>query len=77
VELIAATTTKKGLKVRCELDANAYEKGIKVSDAEMAALNIEATPSIRNGTTPSGRVVAKPQVEALVSRRHLRYELKG
>ena len=41
VELIAATTTKKGLTVRCELDANAYEKGIKVSDAEMAALNIE------------------------------------
>ena len=41
VELIAATTTKTGLTVRCELDANTYEKGIKVSDAEMAALNIE------------------------------------
>src|SRR5271165_829207 len=41
VELIAATTTKKGLTVRCELDANTYEKGVKVSDAEMAALNIE------------------------------------
>jgi Rhodopirellula transposase DDE domain len=41
VELIAATTTRKGLTVRCELDANAYEKGVKVSDAEMAALNIE------------------------------------
>ena len=38
---IAATTTKKGLTVRCELDANTYEKGVKVSDAEMAALNIE------------------------------------
>jgi hypothetical protein len=47
VQLIAATTTKKGPTVRCELDANAYEKGIKVSDAEMAALNIEgdAIPS--------------------------------
>ena len=41
VELIAATTTKTGLTVRCELDASTYEKGIKVSDAEMAALNIE------------------------------------
>ena len=30
-----------GLKVRCELDTNIYQKGIKVSDAEMAALNIE------------------------------------
>jgi len=42
VELIAATTTKGGLQVRCELDTNAYAKGIKVSDAEMAALNITA-----------------------------------
>ena len=41
VELIAATTTKMGLTVRCELDANTYEKGVKLSDAEMAALNIE------------------------------------
>jgi hypothetical protein len=40
VELIAATTTKTGLQVRCELDTNAYPKGIKVSDADMAALNI-------------------------------------
>jgi hypothetical protein len=41
VELIAATTTKTGLTVRCELDTNAYAKGIKVSDAEMATLNIK------------------------------------
>ena len=41
VELIAATTTTTGLTVQCELDANTYEKGVKVSDAEMAALNIE------------------------------------
>lgn len=40
VELIAATTTKTGLQVRCELDTNTYAKGIKVTDAEMAALNI-------------------------------------
>jgi hypothetical protein len=41
VELIATTTTKTGLMVRCELDNNLYAKGIKVSDAEMATLNIE------------------------------------
>ena len=41
VELIAATTTKTGLKVHCELDTKTYVKGIKVSDAEMATLNIK------------------------------------
>lgn len=41
VELIASTTTKTGLTVRCELDTRTYPKGIKVSDAEMAALNIK------------------------------------
>jgi hypothetical protein len=44
VELIAATTTKNGLTVSCELDENSYAKGIKVSDAEMAALNIKGDP---------------------------------
>jgi hypothetical protein len=41
VELIASTTTKAGLTVRCELDTRADPKGIKVSDAEMATLNIK------------------------------------
>jgi hypothetical protein len=41
VELISATTTKTGLTVRCELDTQQYPKGIVVSDAEMAALNIK------------------------------------
>jgi hypothetical protein len=41
VELIASTTTKTGLTVRCELDPRTYPKGIKVSDAEMATLNIK------------------------------------
>ena len=40
VELIGATTTKTGLKVECALDERTYEKGIKVSDAEMEALDI-------------------------------------
>jgi len=40
VELIGATTTKAGLKVQCALDERTYEKGIKVSDAEMQTLDI-------------------------------------
>ena len=40
VELIGATTTKTGLKVDCALDTRTYQKGIKVSNAEMKALNI-------------------------------------
>ena len=40
IELIANTTTKTGLTVRCELDSNAYPKGVKISDEQMANLNI-------------------------------------
>ena len=38
--LIAATTTKTGLKVESVLDTRAYAKGIKVSNAEMKCLDI-------------------------------------
>ncbi len=40
VDLIAHTTTGTGLVVRAALDASRYETGIKVSDAELAAVNI-------------------------------------
>ena len=40
VQLIGSTTTETGLAVCCELDANLYPKGIKVSDEEMQAINI-------------------------------------
>ena len=40
VDLIGATTTETGLAVRCELDQNTYPKGIKVTDQEMAEINI-------------------------------------
>jgi hypothetical protein len=40
VELIASTTSKAGLTVRCELDTRTYPKGIWVDDGEMATLNI-------------------------------------
>jgi hypothetical protein len=40
LELIGATTTKTGLKVECAIDERIYQKGLKVSKAEMASLNI-------------------------------------
>jgi hypothetical protein len=40
LDLISATTTDTGLTVRCELDTNAYPKGIAVPDQEMAAINM-------------------------------------
>lgn len=40
VNLIASTTTRKGLTVRCELDTKKYAKGIKVTDKEMSQVNI-------------------------------------
>jgi hypothetical protein len=38
VELIGATTTGKGLRLRAERDEGCYETGVKVSDKELAAL---------------------------------------
>jgi len=38
VNLIANTTTKNGLKIRSKKDENIYQKGIKISDEEMAKL---------------------------------------
>ena len=41
IDLIGATTTSTGLKVYARLDPGHYEKGIKVTDQELAAVNIE------------------------------------
>ncbi|MGC8532233.1 MAG: ISAzo13-like element transposase-related protein, partial [Acidiphilium sp.] len=41
VQLIANTTTKTGLSVACRIDHGEYEKGIKITDTEMASLNIQ------------------------------------
>ena len=40
VQLIAATTTRTGLNVKSEIDDASYPAGVKVSDSEMAAINI-------------------------------------
>ena len=41
VNLIAATTTKAGLKVRCQVDKQSYPAGTVVSDAELAQVNLQ------------------------------------
>jgi len=47
VQLIAATTTDTGLRVRAEIDERKYPKAVKVSDAQLAAINI--SPHIFHG----------------------------
>ena len=41
VQLIARTTTAKGLKVTCRLDRRKYPTGRKVTDEEMKRVNLE------------------------------------
>ena len=40
VSLISNTTTQKGLKIKAALDENCYEKGIKISDEELAKVKL-------------------------------------
>jgi transposase len=40
IDLIAATTTTTGLSVKSKIDTNIYEKGLKVSDQQMAELQL-------------------------------------
>jgi hypothetical protein len=41
INLIANTATRAGLKIRAELDAGTYPTGIKVTDEELAAVNLK------------------------------------
>ena len=41
VNLIAATSTRKGLKIEAELDTNTYKTGLKVTDEELNAIKIK------------------------------------
>jgi hypothetical protein len=40
VSLIAGTRNAKGLRVECQLDTNRYPTGIKVTDSELAEVNL-------------------------------------
>jgi transposase len=41
VQLIGSTRSRKGLTIHCELDEGTYEKGLRVGDAELDAVQIE------------------------------------
>ena len=43
VNLIAATTTRKGLAIRSDIDENDYTTAIKVTDDQMSGLSIRRT----------------------------------
>jgi len=63
VNLIAATTTRKGLQIQAALDLGTYEKGIAVSDQEMAELQV--SPADFHGEwnytiTPRNRALPNP-----------------
>ncbi len=60
VNLIAHTTTVKGLKVTCRLDRRKYPTGRKVSDEEMLRVNVE-----RNKFHGEWNSVIKPQPKEL------------
>jgi hypothetical protein len=51
------TTTKTGLKVKAFLEDRQYQKGVKFSDQEMEALNLE-----RHATCPHWNYTIKPRM---------------
>jgi len=56
IDLIGSTTTSTGLKVYARLDPGQYEKPIKVTDAEIAAVNI-----VRDDFHPDWNYTINPQ----------------
>ena len=57
IDLIGSTTTSTGLKVYARVDAGEYVKGIKVTDAELATVNI-----VRDGFHPDWNYEIKPKL---------------
>ena len=57
IDLIGSTTTSTGLEVYARVDAGEYVKGIKVTDAELATVNI-----VRDGFHPDWNYEIKPKL---------------
>jgi len=60
VSLIGATTSRAGLEVYARLDERSYQRGVKVSDAQLAAVNLtrdEFHPEWNYVIHPSNRTV--------------------
>ena len=57
VNLIGATTTKSGLRVKAVLDTNEYETGVKVSNSQMEELSLR-----RHNTHPDWNYTLDPRI---------------
>lgn len=62
VDLIGSTTTSTGLKVYARLDPGTYEKGIKVTDSELASVNI-----VRDEFHPDWNYEIRPTTPVITS----------
>jgi hypothetical protein len=62
IDLIGQTTTSTGLRVYARVDPGEYEKGIKVTDAEVAAVNI-----VRDEFHPDWNYEIRPTAALIVS----------
>ena len=61
VSLIGATTSSAGLEVYAQLDERSYERGVKVSDAQLAAVNLT-----RDAFHPEWNYVIRPYDRSFV-----------
>ena len=58
---IRSTTTASGLTVTAQLDEKVYQKGIRITDEQMAQLNIE-----HNKKYPKWNYTIKPQTKSRI-----------
>jgi len=65
VNLIAATTTDKGLQVRSELDTNTYPAGVKVTNKELAQVRLK--PDAFHGDWNYGILPHPPHIGNVIS----------
>lgn len=66
VSYIHATTTKTGLKVEAYLNYKKYEKGIKITDNQMAELDLKyhpADPKLNYTISPQINIIEKDSGE--------------
>jgi len=63
VGLIGATTTRTGLRIRCELDPQKYPRGRRVSDEQIKALKMEHPA----GASQTWNYTIRPSVHNLPS----------
>jgi hypothetical protein len=74
IQLIAATSTEQGLTVTCDIDRSCYPRGIKISKAELAAINIKhrSFHGEWNYTIkPHKKKPTKTPIEAIITRQIL------